>query len=79
MDIQTRKLNIISYIAQMKNEKFIKEIEEYILNSTESEDIHEVMPFSVQEFIARIEQSEEDFKNGRYKTQSELEDLVKDW
>ena len=31
MDIQTRKLNIISYIAQLKDESFINKIEKYIL------------------------------------------------
>lgn len=78
MDIQTRKLNIISYIAQLTDENFIGEIEEYILNNTE-EASRRSIPFSIQEFIQRIKQSEEDYKNGRYKTQSEVEELSKEW
>ena len=77
MDIQSRKLNIISYITQLRDEQLIKKIEKYILNNVEIED--DTLPFSVQEFIQRIKQSEEDFKNGKYKTQSELENLIKDW
>lgn len=75
MDIQSRKLNIISYITQLRDEQLIKKFEKYILNNIEDDTI----PFSVQEFIQRIKQSEEDFKNGKYKTQSELENLIKDW
>lgn len=75
MDIQSRKLNIISYIAQLSDESFIKKIEKYILTNSEVNDI----PFSVQEFIERIEQSERDFEEGNYKTQTELENLAKDW
>lgn len=79
MDLQTRKLNIISYIAQLRDEKFLQKIENYILNNTDIENMNDTIPFSVQEFFERIEQSERDFKNGNYKSQSELENLAKDW
>lgn len=80
MDIQTRKLNIISFVAQLKDESFISKIEEYILNNTQDGDISDdSIPFAVQEFVERIEQSERDFENGNYKTQSELEEIVKSW
>ncbi len=80
MDIQTRKLNIISYIAQLKDESFINKIEKYILNNIQAENITgDIIPFSVEEFVERIEQSERDFENGNYKTQSELEEIIKSW
>lgn len=79
MDLQTRKLNIISYIAQLRDEKFLQKIENYILNNTDIENMNDTIPFSVHEFFERIEQSERDFKNGNYKSQSELENLAKDW
>jgi hypothetical protein len=33
----------------------------------------------VDELVNRIKESELDFKNGKFKTQDELEQLAKDW
>ena len=51
-----------------------------ILNNIQAENITgDIIPFSVEEFVERIEQSERDFENGNYKTQSELEEIIKSW
>jgi len=77
MDLQTRKLNLISYLAQLQDEKFFEGIEKYIINKQEKE--YDFKPFTVDELIDRIEKSEKDFKNGNFKTQDELEQLSANW
>ena len=72
MDLQTRKLHLISYLAQLQDELFLEKLETYILKQ-EKEQQTEFKQFTVEEFIKRIEKSELDFKNGRFKSQEELE------
>ncbi|WP_315057038.1 hypothetical protein [Chryseobacterium indoltheticum] len=79
MDLQARKLNLITYLTQIQDEKFFEEIENYILTKFEKEDHSEFVPFSVDALRKRIEQSEEDFKNGRFKTQEDLEKQSSNW
>jgi hypothetical protein len=71
MDLQTRKLNLITYLAQIKDEIFFDKLENYILKR-EVEHNPELKPFRVEELINRIEISELDFKNGKVKSQEEL-------
>ncbi|WP_345202498.1 hypothetical protein [Chryseobacterium ginsengisoli] len=73
MDIQTRKLNLIIYLAQLQDESLLEKIEEYILSKLEKEDHSEFIPFSVETLINRIEKSEDDFQLGRFKSQEDLE------
>lgn len=77
MDLQTRKLNLISYLAQQEDEKFIEKIEKFILRKQDKES--DFKPFTVDELIHRIKKSENDFKNGNSKTQDELEQLSSNW
>jgi hypothetical protein len=77
MDIQTRKLNLISYLSRLQDEELIKNIEKFILQKQEKND--ELMPFTIDELIQRIERSESDFKKGDFKTQDELEKLSANW
>lgn len=79
MDIQTRKLNLITYLAQLQDESFFDKIEEYILSKLEKEDHSEFVPFSVETLVSRIEKSEDDLKNGRFKSQEDLENQSANW
>ncbi|MCF2219658.1 hypothetical protein H9Q08_10090 [Chryseobacterium sp. PS-8] len=63
MDLQTRKLNLIIYLAQLKDESFLDKIEEYILSNLEKEDHPKIFPFSIENLINRIEKSEDDFQH----------------
>ena len=78
MDLQTRKLNLITYLAQLQDEIFFEKLEKYILNK-ESEHNLELKPFTIDELINRVEKSELDFKNGRYKSQDDLEIISESW
>ncbi len=79
MDIQTRKLNLITYLAQLQDESLFEKIEEYILSKLEKEDHSEFAPFSIETLISRIEKSEEDFKSGKFITQEDLENQSANW
>lgn len=78
MDLQTRKLNLITYLAQMQDENFFEKIENYILRKSK-EKTEELRQFSVEELISRIEISEQDYKNGNFKTQEDLEKISAHW
>lgn len=78
MDLQTRKLNLIIYLAQIQDEHFFDKIEDYILSKLEK-GRSDYNPFSIKTLINRIEKSEEDFKNGRFKSQEDLESQSSNW
>ena len=73
MDLQTSKLNLISYLAQLQDENVLLKIENFILSKVGKDS--ELKPFTEEELINRIQKSEEDFKNGNFKTQNELEEI----
>ncbi|MEC5158082.1 hypothetical protein [Chryseobacterium sp. MP_3.2] len=77
MDLQTRTLNLISFLAQLQDENFIVKIEDFILSKS-GKDIY-FKPFTEEELIVRIQKSEEDFKIGKYITQNELEEISSKW
>ncbi len=79
MDLQTRKLNLISYLTQLQDETVINGIERLVSKIKSKKTQSDIEPFTVDEFISRIQKSEDDFKNGRYKTQEELEKLSENW
>ncbi|MCH8533929.1 MAG: hypothetical protein LAT51_02570 [Flavobacteriaceae bacterium] len=78
MDLQTRKLNLITYLAQIKDEIFFDKLENYILKR-EVERNPDLTPFTVAELIKRIEKSELDFENGNFKSQEDLEKISENW
>ncbi len=78
MDLQTRKLNLITYLAKIKDEIFFDKLENYILK-IENERNPDLKPFTVEELINRIEKSELDFENGNIISQEELEKISDNW
>ncbi len=79
MDLETRKLNLITYLAQLQDESFFEKIENYILKRFEKEDHSDFRPFTSDEFISRIKTSEQDFKSGNFKSQEDLEKSSANW
>lgn len=78
MDLPTRKLNLITYLAQIKDEIFFNKLESYILKR-EAELNPDLKPFTVEELINRVEMSELDFENGKFKSQEDLEKISANW
>ena len=77
MDLQTRKLNLIAYLAQLQDEIFFDKIEKYILQKTEND--VPLKPFTQEELISRIKESESDYETGRFKSQEDLEKISSNW
>ena len=77
MDLQTRKLNLIAYLAQLQDEIFFEKIEKYILQKAESD--LPLKPFTQEELISRIKESESNYENGRFKSQEDLEKISSNW
>jgi len=68
MNLQTRKLNAIEYIAGLEDEGIFNKIELTILeNKVRSE--RKLKPFSRKQIIERAEKSNRDYKSGKFKTQ----------
>ena len=74
MDIQTRKIEFIQAFLKLESEEVISRFE--VLLSLKSDYVvkedKDIKPISIKEFNKRMDKSEDDFKNGRYKNTAEL-------
>ncbi len=67
MDIQTRKIEFIQEFLKLQSEELILLFEQ-LLKITRDK----IKPMDISELNARIDISENDFKNNRYKTTEEI-------
>lgn len=72
MDIQTRKIEFVQKFLELQNEELIFKFEKLMKKTNKAETEKKLKPFTVEELNKRAAQSEEDFKNGRYKSTEEL-------
>ena len=79
MDLQTRKLNLITYLAQIQDENFLENIENFIFTKIGKSKKDDFKPFSIEELLNRIEKSEKNYADGNYKTQDDLEKISANW
>jgi hypothetical protein len=78
MDLQTRKLSAIEYIAGLEDESIFNNIELAIIeNKVRSE--RKLKPFTQKQMLDRSEKSNRDYTAGRYKTQEALEKESESW
>ena len=74
MDIQTRKIEFIQAFLKLESEEVISQFE--VLLSLKSyyvvKEDKDIKPISIKEFNKRMDKSEDDFENGRYKNTAEL-------
>ncbi|MDO9581411.1 MAG: hypothetical protein Q7J06_12765 [Bacteroidales bacterium] len=78
MDLQTRKLNAIEYIAGLHDENILNKIELTILENKIRND-RKLKPFTQKQLLNRDERSNKDYKAGKYKTLEELEKESETW
>jgi len=71
MDIQTLKIKFVQKFLKSKDEDMLLRFEE-LLKVLQAESEKELEPFTLEELNHRIDHSEQDFENGRYKTSSEM-------
>ena len=74
MDIQTRKIEFIQAFLKLQSEELISQFENLLKNKAviDIDEDQSLLPMSIGELNDRIDKSESDFKNGNYKTTSEL-------
>ncbi|MBS7786190.1 hypothetical protein KIH23_02685 [Flavobacterium sp. CYK-55] len=71
MDLQTRKIEFVQKFLKLQNEEVISQFESLLKNKS-SRKSPTITPMSIEELNSRIDKSELDFKNGKFKTSSEL-------
>lgn len=76
MNLQTRKLNLIEFLAKTENSNLLKAIEDIIQNAST---ISSSEKMSREELRMRIAKSEHDLSSGHFKSQDDLEQLAKNW
>lgn len=67
MDLDARKIEFVQEFLRLENEETISLLEQVMKQHSNA-----LKPLSVVELNARIDKSEYDFKNGRYKTSAQL-------
>ncbi len=74
MDIQTRKIEFVQAFLKLQSEEVIAQLENILRKKSniEVEEDSDFKTMSLKEFNNRIDKSENDFKNGNYKSTSEL-------
>ncbi len=77
MNIETRKIEFVQAFLNLQSEELISQFEKLLKKSKQVE--KELKPFTIEELHERIAKSEEDFENGRFKTQEELEKISSNW
>ena len=68
MDLQTRKIEFVQEFLKLQSEELISQFENLLKKKAQTK----IKPMSVIELNSRIDKSENDFKNGKFKTSSEL-------
>ncbi|PKP13923.1 MAG: hypothetical protein CVU08_02880 [Bacteroidetes bacterium HGW-Bacteroidetes-3] len=72
MNLETRKLSFIQEILRIQSEKTISRLER-ILRKEKNTSVERIFePMTQNELNKRIDQSESDFRNNRFKSSSEL-------
>ena len=74
MDLQTRKIEFVQEFLKIQSEEVISQLENLLKNRNkkDADENQFFSPLSIEELNNRIYQSENDYKNGTYKTTSQL-------
>jgi len=72
MDLQTRKIEFVQEFLKLQDEEAVARLERLLEKEKKTDNVKEVRPMTKKELNQRIDQSESDFKNNRFKTTSEL-------
>ena len=75
MNIQNRKTAFVEAFLELENEEIISQFEHLLKKKSiqKLDVISNMKPMSLSEFNDRIDQSEADLENGKFKTTAELE------
>ncbi len=69
MDIQSRKIEFVQEFLKLQSEEAISRLEKMLKKESK---VVEIEPMTQEKLNKRIDQSESDFENNRYKSSSDL-------
>ncbi len=72
MNLETRKIEFVQEFLKVQSEEVISRLEKILRKENNSADEKIFEPMSEEELNKRIDQSESDFRNNRFKSSSEL-------
>jgi DNA polymerase III delta prime subunit len=72
MNIEARKLAFIQEFLKVQSEDVISRLEKILRKENNTSDENKFEPMTKEELNKRIDQSESDFRNNRFKSSSEL-------
>jgi len=72
MNIEARKIEFIQEFLKVQSEGVISRFEKLLRKENAISDKKRFEPMTMEELNKRIDQSESDFKNNRFKTSAEL-------
>lgn len=79
MNLQTRKLNMIQFLVNLKDEKILDKIESTINSSLSKKNESNNNLFTQEEIITRAEISNKQYQSGNFTNQNQLETDSKGW
>lgn len=74
MNIADRKLRFVQEFIRITDEEIIGKLEQLLSSKRKKKISKEFVPMTMEKFNKRIDQSEDDFKNGRF---TEIEHVLK--
>ncbi|RXJ44510.1 hypothetical protein [Gelidibacter gilvus] len=72
MNIEARKIEFIQEFLKVQSEDVISRLEKILRKENNTSDENKFEPMNEEELNKRIDQSESDFRNKRFKSSSEL-------
>ncbi len=72
MDLQSRKIEFVQEFLKLQSEDAISRLEKILRKEKNSSNERIIEPMTIDELNNRIDKSESDFNNGRFKESSEL-------
>lgn len=72
MNIESRKIRFVQEFLKIQSEDTIARLEKILRKERSPSDEKEFRPMTKEELHRRIDQSESDFENGRFKSSEEL-------
>jgi len=72
MDLQSRKIEFVQEFLKVQSEEVISRLEKILRKGNKASDERIFEPMTQDELNKRIDQSELDFHNGQFKSNSEL-------
>ncbi len=79
MDIQARKIHFVQEFLRLKNEELIGKFEKILMTEKQKDYERTLEPMTIVELNRIIDNAEDDSKNGRLTSNSDLKKEIDSW